>query len=98
MTTSAQVSYSYVAKYVARRRAEITAQDRGQDEGLAGFVPQVREPGAEAEVDFGDVTVELGGQLSRCFLFAYRPGARAGRAIEPRTGSAKTAAARRSTR
>jgi transposase len=68
----AQVSYSYVAKYVARRRPEIAAQERDGGEGLAGFVPQVREPGAEAEVDFGDVTVELGGQLSRCFLFAFR--------------------------
>jgi transposase len=68
----AQVSYSYVAKYVARRRAEIAAEDRGRDGGLAGFVPQVREPGAEAEVDFGDVTVELAGQLTRCFLFAFR--------------------------
>jgi hypothetical protein len=68
----AQVSYSYVAKYVARRRAEITAEDRGQDGGLDGFVPQVREPGAEAEVDFGDVTVELAGQLTRCFMFAFR--------------------------
>ena len=35
-------------------------------------MPQVREPGAEAEVDFGDVTVELGGQLTRCFMFAFR--------------------------
>jgi transposase len=71
----AQVSYSYVAKYVARRRAEIAAEDGGLDGGLAGldgFVPQVREPGAEAEVDFGDVTVELGGQLARCFMFAFR--------------------------
>jgi hypothetical protein len=71
----AQVSYSYVAKYVARRRAEIAAEDRGLDAGLAGldgFVPQVREPGAEAEVDFGDVSVELGGQLTRCFMFAFR--------------------------
>ena len=68
----AQVSYSYVAKYVARRRAEITAQDGDGAEGLAGFVPQVREPGAEAEVDFGDVTVELDGLLCRCFLFAFR--------------------------
>ena len=41
----AQVSYSYVAKYVARRRAEITAQDRDGAEGLDGFVPQAREPG-----------------------------------------------------
>jgi transposase len=68
----AQVSYSYVAKYVARRRAEITAQDRGRHGSLDGFVPQAREPGAEAEVDFGDVTVELAGQLTRCFLFAFR--------------------------
>ena len=71
----AQVSYSYVAKYVARRRAEIAAEDRGLYgglAGLAGFVPQAREPGAEAEVDFGDVTVELAGQLTRCFLFAFR--------------------------
>jgi transposase len=69
----AQVSYSYVAKYVARRRAEIAAEkDGGSAEGLAGFVPQVREPGAEAEVDFGDVTVELAGQLTRCFMFAFR--------------------------
>jgi hypothetical protein len=70
----AQVSYSYVAKYVARRRAEIAAEDQGgaETEGLAGFVPQVREPGAEAEVDFGDVMVELAGQLTRCFMFAFR--------------------------
>jgi len=68
----ARVSYSYVAKYVARRRPEIAAEDRGRDAGLDGFVPQVREPGAEAEVDFGDVTVELAGQLTRCFMFAFR--------------------------
>src|SRR5437870_8542502 len=54
----AQVSYSYVAKYVARRRPEIAAEGRdGAEGGLAGFVPQVRERGAEAEVDFGDGTV-----------------------------------------
>jgi transposase len=70
----ALVSYSYVAKYVARRRAEIAAEDQGgaEAEGLDGFVPQVREAGAEAEVDFGDVTVELAGELSRCFMFAFR--------------------------
>ncbi|HET9974627.1 MAG TPA: IS21 family transposase [Streptosporangiaceae bacterium] len=68
----AQVSYSYVAKYVARRRAEIAAQDRSRHGSLDGFVPQVREPGAEAEAGFGDVAVELAGQLTRCFLFAFR--------------------------
>jgi transposase len=50
----ARVSYSYVAKYVQRRGAEIAAEDRDRARGLAGFVPQAREPGAEAQVDFGD--------------------------------------------
>jgi transposase len=68
----AAVSYSYVAKYVARRRAEIEAEGRARAEGLAGFVPQAREPGREAEVDFGDVVVELGGEMCRCFMFAFR--------------------------
>jgi hypothetical protein len=48
----AQVSYSYVARYVARRRAEIAAEDRDGAAGVAGFVPQVREPGAEALCGF----------------------------------------------
>ncbi len=68
----AAVSYSYVAKYVARRRAEITAEDRARAGGLRGFVPQAKEPGAEAEVDFGDVTVCLAGEQARCFMFAFR--------------------------
>ena len=41
----ARVSYSYVAKYVQRRRAEITAVDRARAGGLAGFVPQAKKPG-----------------------------------------------------
>jgi hypothetical protein len=69
----AQVSYSTVAKYVHRRRAEITAeQGRAGGDGVAGFVPQAKEPGAEAEVDFGDVFVELAGHLTRCYLFDFR--------------------------
>jgi len=48
----ARVSYSYVAKYVQRRRAEILAEDRARPAGLAGFVPQAREPGAEALCGF----------------------------------------------
>src|SRR6266487_3558039 len=39
----AQVSYSYVARYVARRRAEITTEDRARAEGLRGFVPQAKD-------------------------------------------------------
>ena len=68
----AAVSYSYVAKHVARRRAEITAEDRGRAGGLAGFVPQAKDPGAEAEVDFGDVMVWLAGEQARCYMFAFR--------------------------
>jgi transposase len=75
----ARVSYSYVAKYVHRRRAEIIAGDRARAGGLAGFVPQAKEPGAEAEVDFGEVTVCLAGEPARCYLFAYRL-SRSGRA------------------
>ena len=68
----ARVSYSYVAKSVARRRAEIAAAHRAQAGSLAGFVPQVKAPGAEAEVDFGEVTVALAGEPARCYLFAFR--------------------------
>ena len=68
----ARVSYSYVAKHVHRRRAEIAAEERARGDSLAGFVPQAREPGAEAEVDFGDVMVNLAGEMSRCFMFAFR--------------------------
>jgi transposase len=68
----AQVSYSYVAKYVHARRAEIAAEARDRVGGLEGFVPQAKEAGAEAEVDFGDVLVELAGAPARCYLFAYR--------------------------
>ena len=68
----ARVSYSYVARYVQRRRGEIVAADRARAEGLAGFVPQVKEPGAEAEADFGDVTVCLAGEPARCCMLAFR--------------------------
>ena len=69
----ARVSYSTVAKYVHQRRPQITAaQARAEAAGVAGFVPQAKEPGAEAEVDFADVFVELAGRLARCYLFAFR--------------------------
>ena len=72
----ARVSYSTVTKYVHRRRPEIIADHRRAEAagvtGVAGFVPQAKEPGAEAEVDFGDVFVELAGRLTRCYLFDFR--------------------------
>ena len=55
------VSYGIVRAYVAERRAEIQiAAGRGV---AKAFVPQSHRPGAEAEVDFGDVTIRLAGQL-----------------------------------
>ncbi len=68
----ARVSYSYVCKYVRGRRAELAAEQRAEDGSVPGFVPQAKELGAEAEVDFGDVMVSIGGQLTKCYLFAYR--------------------------
>jgi transposase len=71
----AQVSYSYVSKYVRRRRPQIVAAQRARgaaEHGLPGFVPQTKQPGAEAEVDFCDVTVELAGKPTTCYLFSLR--------------------------
>jgi hypothetical protein len=48
------VSYPMVRAYVAWRRPEIrTEAGRGPPKA---FVPQLHQPGVEAEVDFGDVT------------------------------------------
>jgi transposase len=72
----ARVSYSYVAKYVHRRRAEIIAAAVSREAAragvVAGFVPQCHPPGAEAEVDFADLWVRLAGQMTKCFLFTLR--------------------------
>ncbi|THA47828.1 IS21 family transposase [Streptomyces sp. A1136] len=64
------VSYQMVRAYVAGRREEIRLQ---AGKGVVdAFVPQTHKPGAEAEVDFGDVTVKLAGELVTCYLFAFR--------------------------
>ncbi|MBZ9641981.1 hypothetical protein [Streptomyces sp. PSKA30] len=36
------------------------------------FVPQTHLPGAEAEVDFGEVHIVLAGELTRAYLFSLR--------------------------
>ncbi|MER6693576.1 IS21 family transposase [Streptomyces minutiscleroticus] len=65
-----EISYQMVRGYVADRREEIRVQaGRGV---MEAFVPQTHKPGAEAEVDFGDVTVRLAGELVTCYLFAFR--------------------------
>ncbi|MFF9143928.1 hypothetical protein ACF1BN_03570 [Streptomyces sp. NPDC014861] len=40
---------------------------------MDAFVRQTYEPGAEAEVDFGKVTVKLVGELVTCNLFTFQP-------------------------
>src|SRR6266705_6480666 len=66
------VSYSYVCQYAGRRRAEIEAEHRAGAGSVEGFVPQAKEPGAGAEVDFGPVSIVVGGDQQACHLFAYR--------------------------
>lgn len=66
----AEVRYSTVRDYVYRRRPEIAAEaGRALDQA---FVPQSHLPGAEAEVDFADVWIELAGESTKCFLFTFR--------------------------
>jgi transposase len=66
----ADVSYPVVRAYVAERKPQVRAEaGRGPAEV---FVPQTHRPGEEAEVDFGDVVVRLGGQDVRCVLFCLR--------------------------
>jgi transposase len=67
---AADLSYSAVRDYVHRRRPQVVAEAGRRFE--QAFVPQTHLPGAEAEVDFGDVWVELAGELTKCFLFTLR--------------------------
>jgi transposase len=60
------VSYSTVGDYVRWRRPEIRVEEgRGPAQV---FIPQAHQPGAEAEVDFGDVWIVL----TKCYLFTFR--------------------------
>jgi len=62
----AVVSESTVSRYVTRRRQEL---------GLVTVevnVPQTHEPGAEAEVDFGEFFVHLAGAWVKCWMFVMR--------------------------
>ncbi|ODA90860.1 transposase [Leifsonia xyli subsp. xyli] len=64
-----ELSYSTVRDYVRRRRPEI---DVAAGRRLEVFVPQEHAPGAEAEVDFGEVWVILAGVKTKCHMFAFR--------------------------
>src|SRR6266511_669380 len=61
-----EVSERQVRRYVRVRRREL---GEPVDEV---FVPQVHEPGIEAEVDWGEAIVELAGQRRTVYLFVMR--------------------------
>ena len=62
----AVVSEVTVSRYVGRRRVELGIVDREV------FVPQVHPLGAEAEVDFGELSVSVDGQQVKCWMFVMR--------------------------
>jgi len=64
------VSYWTVRDYAARRRPVIAAEGGRALE--AAFVPQSHAPGAEGEVDFADLWVDLAGVRTKVFLFTFR--------------------------
>lgn len=56
--------------YVAKRRPQIWAAAGKALEDA--FVPQTHEPGAEGEVDFADLWIDLAGVRTKVFLFTMR--------------------------
>ena len=64
-----ELSYSTVRDYVRVRRAQIDVETGRRVEV---FVPQEHAPGAEAEVDFGEVWVALNGVKTKCHMFVFR--------------------------
>lgn len=67
---AADVSYQMVRRYVSDRKPQILVESGKAP--VEAFVPQTHHPGMEAEVDFGDVTIRLAGELVTCYLFSFR--------------------------
>ena len=66
----AELSYSTVRDYVRVRRVEIEIESGHRR--VDAFIPQGHPPGAEAEVDFGDVWIVLSGVKTKCHMFVFR--------------------------
>ncbi|WP_369780716.1 IS21 family transposase [Streptomyces sp. R33] len=66
----ADVSYQMVRRYVSDRKPQILVESGKAP--VEAFIPQTHQPGMEAEVDFGDVTIRLAGELVTCYLFSFR--------------------------
>lgn len=67
---AAELSYSTVRDYVRVRRVQIEIESGHRR--VDAFVPQGHAPGAEAEVDFGDVWIILDGVKTKCHMFVFR--------------------------
>ena len=81
-----ELSYSTVRDYVRVRRAQIDVEAGRRVEV---FVPQEHAPGAEAEVDFGELWVILAGVKTKCHMFTSGSRTRARRStgsIHPGAG------------
>ena len=64
------ISYPMVRAYVAGRKPEIWVEaGRGPPQV---FIPQTHQPGQDAEVDFGDVWIDLAGVRTLCYMFVFR--------------------------
>ncbi len=72
-----ELSYSTVRDCVRVCRAQIDVEAGRRVEV---FVPQEHAPGAEAEVDFGEVWIMLNGVKTKCHMFIFRL-SHSGRAI-----------------
>lgn len=64
------VSYQRVRDYVDKRKPQIRVEAGREPPQV--FIPQTHRPGEEAEVDFGEVTVELRGERVVLYLFSLR--------------------------
>ncbi|WP_246595750.1 IS21 family transposase [Actinoplanes auranticolor] len=64
------VSYQVLRTYVADRKPKIRAEVGRVP--VKVFFPQTHRPGAEAEVDFGEVAINLRGEQVTCTLFPFR--------------------------
>ena len=62
----AMVAEVTVSRYVARRRAELSLDN------TEVMVPQSHEPGAEADVDFGEFHAVITGALAKLWMFVMR--------------------------
>ncbi|MFI8932484.1 IS21 family transposase [Streptomyces sp. NPDC053474] len=69
--------YTTVRDFVAARRRVIAEEEAVPAEG---YLTRHNAPGADAEVDFGEVWVDLAGERVKCFLFSFRL-AYSGRAV-----------------